>query len=118
MKIQLKRVYDDVSPQDGYRVLVDRLWPRALKKEALKMDLWAKALAPTPTLRRWFHADPENRWAEFCTRYRAELDASSEAAELARQLGSHATITLLFAAKDVTHSHARILKAFLLQSQE
>jgi uncharacterized protein YeaO (DUF488 family) len=75
--VHLKRVYDDAVPEDGTRVLVDRLWPRGLSREAAKVDLWLKVLAPSDKLRHWFNHDPE-RWPEFRKRYRAELAEKSE----------------------------------------
>ena len=71
--IQIKRVYEAADPADGFRILVDRLWPRGIRKDALPYDLWPKDLTPSPALRRWFHEDPDGRWAEFSQRYRSEL---------------------------------------------
>ena len=75
-RIRIKRVYEPEAPEDGYRVLVDKLWPRGIRKEALRYDLWAKEIAPTPGLRTWFHAAPEERWEEFRRRYTGELRSS------------------------------------------
>lgn len=108
--IRLKRVYDDASPDDGTRVLVDRLWPRGLSREVAKVDLWLKGLAPSDELRRWFNHDPE-RWPEFRKRYRAELAENSEDLETLRRLVAGKTpVTLLFAAKDSEHNNAVVLK--------
>ncbi|MBV8653811.1 MAG: DUF488 domain-containing protein [Alphaproteobacteria bacterium] len=108
--IRLKRVYDPHAPEDGIRVLVDRLWPRGLKREAAAIDLWLKAVAPSDALRRWFGHDPR-RWAEFRERYHAELRANSEAiAPLRDLLARGKTVTLLFAAKDMDHNNAVALK--------
>jgi uncharacterized protein YeaO (DUF488 family) len=112
--IRVKRVYDDASPDDGTRVLVDRLWPRGLSREVAKVDLWLKGLAPSDDLRRWFNHDPE-RWPEFRKRYRAELAENSEDLEtLRRPVASKEPVTLLFAAKDTEHNNAVVLKELLL----
>ncbi|MDD6211125.1 MAG: DUF488 family protein [Bacteroidales bacterium] len=111
--IKLKRVYEEYAPGDGYRVLVDRLWPRGMRKENLRYDLWAKELAPSPELRIWYHADPEARWDEFRIRYTDELAHSEYIRQFTETTESHDTLTLLFAAKDPVHNHAIILKAFL-----
>jgi uncharacterized protein YeaO (DUF488 family) len=108
--IRLKRVYDDASLDDGMRVLVDRLWPRGLSREAAKVDLWLKGLAPSDELRHWFNHDPE-RWPEFRERYRAKLAENSEDLETLRRLVAGKTpVTLLFAAKDSEHNNAVVLK--------
>ena len=75
-RIRIKRVYEPEAPEDGYRVLVDKLWPRGIRKEALRYDVWAKEIAPTPGLRAWFHAAPAERWEEFRRRYTGELRSS------------------------------------------
>ena len=108
--IRLKRVYDDASPDDRTRVLVDRLWPRGLSREVAKVDLWLKGLAPSDGLRHWFNHDPE-RWLEFRKRYRAELAENSEDLETLRRLVAGKTpVTLLFAAKDSERNNAVVLK--------
>jgi uncharacterized protein YeaO (DUF488 family) len=108
--VRLKRVYDDASPDDGTRVLVDRLWPRGRSREAAKVDLWLKDVAPSDALRHWFNHDPE-RWPEFRKRYRAELAENSEGLETLRRLAAgKKPVTLLFAAKDVEHNNAVVLK--------
>lgn len=73
---QLKRAYEPASPEDGFRVYIDRLWPRGLSHETFHYDLWDKDIAPSTELREWFHADPDNRWSEFETRYSKELETS------------------------------------------
>ncbi|WP_246376935.1 DUF488 domain-containing protein [Gluconacetobacter aggeris] len=111
-EIGLKRVYDAPEPGDGVRVLVDRLWPRGVRKEDLKMDLWLKDVAPSPDLRHWFGHDPA-RWAAFQVRYRQELDAGNpEIAQLAA-LADKEKVTLLYAAHDLAHNHALVLRDFL-----
>lgn len=108
--VRLKRVYDDPSADDGTRVLVDRLWPRGRSREAAKVDLWLKDVAPSDALRHWFNHDPE-RWPEFRKRYRAELAEKSEDLETLRRLAAgKKPVTLLFAAKDTEHNNAVALK--------
>ena len=110
--IKLKRVYESPSPQDGLRVLVDRLWPRGLSKQDAAVDIWLKDIAPSPALRRWFGHDPA-KWTEFQRRYRNELEKNPSAVEeLKRQIGQ-ADTTLLYAAKDVDHNHAIVLQRFI-----
>ena len=112
MKIKIKRIYDGASASDGWRVLVDRLWPRGVRKEEAEVDDWAKEITPSTELRRWYSHDPD-KWSEFKTDYRAELkDKTDELAQLIERCPEK-TMTLLFAAKDVEHSHAVVLKAVL-----
>lgn len=111
-QIKLKRAYDVPEEDDGYRVLVDRLWPRGKKKEALQLDLWAKGLAPSTEARKAFGHKAE-RWESFKGAYLAELDASDEARELAAQVLSHPVVTLVYAAKDPQLNHAVILADWL-----
>lgn len=110
----IKRIYDEPSKDDGLRVLVDRLWPRGMKKERAALDRWEKSLAPSPELRKWWSHDPE-RMDEFATAYQAELDASGAAKVFVEGLAPDAKVTLLFAAKDLTINHAAILKDYLTQ---
>ncbi len=112
MPIRVKRVYEAPAAADGKRVLIDRLWPRGLTKEKAEVDHWAKELAPSTELRRWFHSD-EGDWREFKKRYRRELDANATAAsELKAMIGSRPA-TLLFGSRDLEHNHAHLLKAYL-----
>ncbi len=113
----MKRVYEPAPPDDGYRVLVDRLWPRGESKEKAALDLWAKVVAPSPELRRWFHADRVGRQAEFEDRYRAELRSSGAATELAKQLKDHPVVTLLTGNKDVSASELPVLREELLAAR-
>jgi len=103
------RVYDPPAPDDGFRVLVDRLWPRGLRKDAAAIDLWAKDATPSTELRRWYHADRDARREEFRERYLAELDASGAAVTLARELTDHDTVTLLTASADPSFSAVPVL---------
>jgi len=112
--LTLDRIYAKPS-QPGFRVLVDRLWPRSISKAAAKLDLWAKAVAPTPELRQWFAHDPA-KFAEFTTRYRAELDANPAAAALAQTVAAQSQpVILLYAAKDEVNNHAQVLKQWLME---
>lgn len=112
MVIAVKRVYEPAAKTDGYRVLIDRLWPRGLKKEAVPLDLWAKELAPSSALRTWFGHDPA-RWDGFRHRYAGELDALAEHwRPLAERSARHA-VTLLYGARDEEHNNAVALKAYL-----
>ena len=108
---QIKRAYEPPASEDGFRVLVDRLWPRGLSKEAAAVDEWLKEISPSADLRRWFGHDPE-RWAEFKARYREELTSAKRSAELECLRDAARTrrsVTLLFAARDTTHNHATVL---------
>ena len=111
--ILLKRAYDKPDKSDGFRILVDRLWPRGIKKEDLHLDLWAKDLAPSTELRQWFAHDP-SRWAEFRQRYRLELTrshASRSVDQILDAAGNSKTITLLYGARDTEHNEAIILRS-------
>lgn len=112
MSLQIKRVYEPKSEADGLRVLVDRLWPRGLTKEAAGIDLWLKDIAPSDGLRRWIHADM-TPWAEFRRRYLEELASNPEAVEHLRRLAAKGKVTLLYGVKDPEHNHARILVEYM-----
>jgi uncharacterized protein YeaO (DUF488 family) len=109
---RVRRVYDPPSPQDGVRVLVDRLWPRGLAKGRAAVDEWPKELTPTGELRAWYHAHPD-RYAEFERRYRAQLADREEAVRHLRDLAARGPVTLLTAVKDPGHSHVPVLLAHL-----
>ncbi|HYK82461.1 MAG TPA: DUF488 family protein [Gemmatimonadales bacterium] len=110
--ISLKRAYAAPSRGDGYRILVERLWPRGLSKQRAQIDLWAKAAAPSPTLRRWFSHDPK-KWTEFKRRYFRELRAHPEALEPIRERLRAGRVTFVFAARDVRFNNAVALKQYL-----
>ena len=110
--IQVKRAYEPAAKSDGRRVLVERLWPRGVSKARLRLDEWAKDVAPSATLRRWFGHDPE-RWPEFRSRYYAELRANRAAWEPLLAAARRGRVTLIYAAHDVAHNVAIALKAFL-----
>jgi uncharacterized protein YeaO (DUF488 family) len=112
MALQIKRIYDAPADNDGYRVLVDRLWPRGVSKEKAALDLWLKDIAPSPELRTWFGHKPE-RFAEFSHRYEAELAANPAVKELQSVLKDHDKVTLLYAAHDPKINHATVLKKYI-----
>lgn len=103
--MDVKRVYDKANTGDGYRVLVDRLWPRGAAKASAAIDLWAKDAAPSAQLRRWFHAKPDTRFKEFSKKYADELRGSAALRDLKRELKGKARVTLVTAVKDIDHSH-------------
>ncbi|HEY7762995.1 MAG TPA: DUF488 family protein [Actinomycetota bacterium] len=113
--VRVKRVYEPASRSDGARILVDRLWPRGVKKQDLAFDEWAKDVAPTPALRTWYGHRPE-RFEEFRRRYREELDSGDahEAFDELRELAGSGTVTLLTATRDVERSGAAVLEEALL----
>ncbi|HEX5055522.1 MAG TPA: DUF488 domain-containing protein [Gammaproteobacteria bacterium] len=108
MEIRIKRVYENPSRNDGRRILVDRVWPRGLKKEQARVDLWLKDIAPSTGLRKWFSHDPR-KWDEFRKRYRAELKNNREAVHLLKQELKKGRVTLLYSAKDEAHNQAVVL---------
>jgi uncharacterized protein YeaO (DUF488 family) len=115
MPYQIKRIYDGLSDNDGYRVLVDRVWPRGVSKEYAHLDVWLKELAPSTDLRKWFAHDP-SKFSEFQRRYFAELDDNPEVKSIITGLNQRAkgeTVTLLYSAKDEEHNQAVVLKDYL-----
>lgn len=112
--LRIKRVYDTPSDEDGTRILVDRLWPRGMKRDAGVVDLWLKDVAPTPSLRRWFSHDP-SRWSEFVRRYFAELDQRRQTLAPLLELATQDCITLLYAAKDERRNNAVALARYLVR---
>lgn len=110
--IQIKRVYEAAAKTDGNRFLVERLWPRGMKKETLHMTGWLKEVAPSDTLRRWFNHDPA-KWEEFQRRYRVELGGKPEAWQPLLNAAESDDVTLLFSAHDLKHNNAVALKAYL-----
>lgn len=111
--LRLQRAYDGPGPEDGQRILVDRLWPRGLKKEALELGGWAKELAPSTALRQWFNHEAA-RWPEFQQRYRAELAAQPEAVQALREQALAGVLTLIYAAHSAEMNNAVVLRDFLL----
>ena len=118
-RVELKRVYEEADANDGTRVLVDRLWPRGLSKERARVDAWLKEVAPSDELRQWFGHDPD-KFAEFRKRYEAELASESgkEAMTKLRELVKRGHVTLLFAARDMEHNNAVVLRDVLMKSIE
>ncbi len=110
--IQLKRVYEKPSRADGFRVLVDRLWPRGLTKQRAAVQLWLKDVAPSTELRKWFGHDPA-KWKEFQVRYRHELGDKQDALKLLKEKSQTQTVTLLYGARDELHNEATVLKGIL-----
>lgn len=112
-QIVIKRVYETPSLTDGFRVLVDRLWPRGMKHESLELGYWAKELAPSNELRKWFQIDTEKRWGAFVDMYQKELERSSGVKSFIDNIKLCKKVTLLYASKDVEHNHARALEQYL-----
>jgi uncharacterized protein YeaO (DUF488 family) len=113
-QIRLKRAYDPPSPDDGIRVLVDRLWPRGVRKSDASIHQWLKDIAPSTELRRWFAHDPA-RWNEFQRRYREELSHHQDRIEELRAIARHGPLTLIYAARDKVHNEAVVLQDVLAQ---
>lgn len=110
--IDVKRAYESPAAEDGQRFLVDRLWPRGVKKEDLRLAGWVKQAAPSDELRKWFGHDPE-KWQEFKQRYRAELEDSPDAWQPLLEVAEKEHVTLIYSARDTEHNNALVLKDFL-----
>lgn len=113
MEIKVKRIYDDPSPEDGYRMLVDRLWPRGMKKEDAAIDAWNKAVSPSTELRKWFHNNKE-KFDEFSELYKEELREKQDEIDKIRNIASENTLTFLYAAKTREINHAQVLREYVL----
>ncbi len=111
MQIQIKRAYENPAPEDGYRVLVDRLWPRGMSKQKLAIDEWNKEIAPSTELRKWFNHDPE-KWGQFRERYQAELKESQLGEKLLKAV-TQKRLTLVYGARDTEHNQALVLQEYL-----
>lgn len=111
--LQVKRIYESSSPDDGYRILVDRLWPRGIKKDDAKIDLWLKEIAPSDSLRKWFNHEAE-KWEGFKRRYSEELDGNQDLVDQLFQKVKKGKVTFLFSAKDEVHNNAVALREYLL----
>ena len=109
---KIKRIYEAIDTQDGLRVLVDRLWPRGIKKENARVDLWLKDLAPSTELRKWFKHETD-KWPLFQSKYEAELADNPALAAFKQQVEEQQLVTLLYAAHDEQHNNAQVLKAYL-----
>ena len=116
MNIKLKRVYEKPDKDDGFRILVDRLWPRGLTKEKASVDLWLKEIAPSTELRKWFGHDPA-KWKQFRARYESEIRHNREVFTALKQKASEGTVTLIYGARDQEHNEALVLKQFLERDQ-
>ena len=112
MQVQIKRVYEKPSSEDGTRILVDRLWPRGLTKEKAKVDVWLKEVSPSQELRMWFNHDPA-KWEEFQQRYLQELNDHPAAVDDLRAYAKNGPVTLVFGAKDELHNNAVVLQTYL-----
>jgi uncharacterized protein YeaO (DUF488 family) len=112
MAVRIKRAYERPEPGDGFRVLVDRLWPRGVAKDDARIDLWLKEIAPSTELRQWFNHDPA-RWAEFQQRYLGEIERHQEAIERLGAAAHNQTLTLVYGAKDEEHNNAVVLKRLI-----
>ena len=110
--LKIKRIYDQASPDDGKRILIDRLWPRGMKKEDAKIDEWLKDIAPSDELRKWFAHDP-GKWQEFRERYKKELKGKSDIIARLKKQVKQEDITLLYSARDEEHNNAVVLKEML-----
>ncbi len=110
--ISMKRVYEDAHAADGKRLLVERLWPRGVKKSALKLEGWLREVAPSTGLRKWFSHDP-SKWTEFRRRYFAELHARPEAVQPLLDAGRQGKVTLIYSSHDEQHNNAVALKEYL-----
>lgn len=115
-EVDIKRAYDPVSPQDGYRIYVDRLWPRGLSHENFQYDLWDKEIAPSTQLREWFHSSPDNLWDEFEARYKEELEENPAYASLLKTIAGKPKVTLLYSSRDRLHNNAAVLRNMLAES--
>jgi uncharacterized protein YeaO (DUF488 family) len=109
MTVRIRRAYEEPQPDDGHRVLVDRIWPRGVARDVLALDEWCRDCAPSNELRRWFGHDPQ-RWEEFRRRYREELAAHADDVERLRQLAREGQLTLVYGARDVEHNQAVVLQ--------
>jgi uncharacterized protein YeaO (DUF488 family) len=112
MAVRIKRVYELAAKSDGYRILIDRLWPRGMSKEKAQVDKWLKEVAPSTELRKWFNHEPE-KWEAFRAKYHKELSGSTAFAELREDIRRHKTLTLLYGARDEQHNDAVALEQFL-----
>ena len=109
MELKLKRAYEPESPEDGFRIYIDRLWPRGLSHETFHYDLWDKEISPTTELREWFHQDPIERWPEFEKKYEAELKANPAFEKLKDYIKTKPVVTLLYSSHDETHNNAIVV---------
>lgn len=112
--INLKRAYEPVSPDDGFRIYIDRLWPRGLSHKTFHYDWWDKEIAPSTQLREWFHANPQAEWSEFEERYRDELLLNPAFVNLKKAISGKSKVTLLYSSHDEAHNNAVVLRDMLM----
>ncbi len=112
-EIVIKRAYEPASPEDGFRIYIDRLWPRGLSHDTFHYDLWDKEVAPSTELRKWFHEDPTAEWTEFEERYKAELLNNPAFVALKKLIIGKSVVTLLYSSHDSTHNNAIVLQHLL-----
>jgi uncharacterized protein YeaO (DUF488 family) len=110
--IRVKRVYEEPTPEDGFRVLVDRLWPRGLSRERAQLDAWFREVAPSTELRKWYSHD-ESRWEEFCRRYYEELDSARDSLRTLEEMAREGDVTLIYSAKNTELNNAVALKRLI-----
>lgn len=113
--IKVKRAYEPAAEDDGFRVYIDRLWPRGLSHETFHYDLWDKEVAPSTELREWFHANPEEEWQQFEQRYRTELSDNPAFSALKSTIADKPVVTLLYSSRDTVHNNALVLRSMLSQ---
>ena len=114
--VEIKRAYEAASPDDGFRVYIDRLWPRGLSHETFHYDLWDKDIAPSTELREWFHSSPDTLWEEFAARYRDELKANSAYEALLQTIAGKPKVTLLYSSHDEVHNNAVVVERMLAEA--
>jgi uncharacterized protein YeaO (DUF488 family) len=112
MEIKIKRVFDKPNDSDGYRILVDRLWPRGISKEKGKVDYWAKELSPSTELRKWYNHDPQ-KWLEFKSRYIAQIDGKTEFLKELQEYIKKGTVTFIYSSKEQKLNNATVLKEYI-----
>jgi uncharacterized protein YeaO (DUF488 family) len=112
MNVKIKRIYEPYSENDGFRILIDRLWPRGMNKEKAHIDKWVKEVAPSTALRKWFNHEPY-KWDQFRIKYHSELNSSSALKELFPYINENKTVTLLFGSKEEKYNHAIVLQQFI-----
>lgn len=112
--INIKRAYEPASPDDGFRIYIDRLWPRGLSHETFHYDWWDKEIAPSTELREWFHVNPQTEWTEFEKRYRQELLSNPAFANLKKVISDKPKVTLLYSSHDIAHNNAVVLRDLLV----
>lgn len=114
MRVKVKRVYEPVSHDDGYRLLVDRLWARGIRKGSPKLNKWLKDISPSLELMKWYHEDPDTRWSDFQRKYKAELKVNKEAvAEIKKIKKDHPNLTIVYASRNTEHNNAVVLAKYL-----